>query len=233
MDPQDSTVVDVIIPAMNEAEALPWLLNRMPARTRAIVVDNNSTDDTAEVARAHGALVVAEKQPGFGSACWAGLNAATADVVCFLDGDGSLDPQDLPKVFEPVLSGQYDLVLGARRPTPGAMTLHQRLANRALAFELRRRSNIAVTDLGPMRAVRREDLLALGMLDRRSGWPLEMVLRGSKAGWRIHELGVPYTPRKGGKSKVTGTIKGTFRAISDMGRLLVNDEKPTQRSKPQ
>jgi glycosyltransferase involved in cell wall biosynthesis len=213
--------VDLIIPALNEAEALPWVLGRLPDGVRAIVVDNNSTDATAGVAKQHGALVVFESVPGFGSACWAGLNAATAELVCFMDGDGSLDPEDLLKVIEPVATGQVDLMLGARRPTPGSMTFHQRLANRVLAYELCRRTGDNMSDLGPMRCARRVDLLDLGMTDRRSGWPLEMVLKAAAQNWRISEVGVPYSPRKGGKSKVTGTIRGTYRAVKDMSRLLV------------
>jgi glycosyltransferase involved in cell wall biosynthesis len=213
--------IDVIIPAMNEAEALPWVLSRLPEGVRAIVVDNNSTDDTADVARAYGATVVTELVPGFGSACWAGLNSATADLVCFMDGDGSLDPQDLPKIFGPVADGTVDLMLGARRPIPGAMMWHQKLANRVLAYELCRRTGDSMSDLGPMRCADRVKLLSLNMVDRRSGWPLEMVLKAAHQNWRIAETGVPYAPRKGGKSKVTGTIKGTVRAIKDMGKLLV------------
>ena len=212
--------VDVIIPALNEAENLPWLLGRMPAGYRPIVVDNNSTDDTAAVASSLGALVVSEKVPGFGSACYAGLLAATNSYVCFLDADGSLDPHHLPLVAGPVLAGEFDLLLGARRPSKGAMQVHQRVANRALALELRRRTKVAFTDLGPMRACGREALLSLGMKDRRSGWPLEMVLRAHTAGWRIGEVPVPYAPRLAGESKVTGTIKGTLRAVRDMGKLL-------------
>jgi glycosyltransferase involved in cell wall biosynthesis len=212
--------VDVVIPVRNEAEALPWLLGRLPDGTRAIVVDNGSTDGSGDIARQHGAYVVVEPIPGFGSACWAGLTAATADIVAFCDGDGALDPADLPRVVDPVRAGAVELMLGARQPVPGAMTWHQRLANRALAAELRRRTKATITDLGPMRAAHRMALLDLGMRDRRSGWPLEMVLRAHRAGWRIGETGVPYAPRRGGTSKVTGTVKGTFVAIKDMSSLL-------------
>jgi glycosyltransferase involved in cell wall biosynthesis len=214
--------VDLIVPVLNEAGALPWLLGRVPNGVRAIVVDNNSTDGSGDIARQHGATVVHESTPGFGSACWAGLTAADAPIVAFCDGDGSIDPADLPLVLQPVADGAVDLMLGARRPTPGAMTWHQKLANRALAFELRRRTKAKLTDLGPMRAAHREALLSLGLRDRRSGWPLEMVLKAHRAGWRIAEVGVPYTPRRAGESKVTGTLKGTLVAIRDMGGLLVD-----------
>ncbi len=214
--------VDLIVPVLNEAGALPWLLGRLPTGVRAIVVDNNSTDGSGEIARRHGATVVYEPVPGFGSACWAGLNAADAAIVAFCDGDGSMDPADLPLVVQPIVDGAVELMLGARRPTPGAMTWHQKLANRTLAFELRRRTKAKLTDLGPMRAANREALLSLDLRDRRSGWPLEMVLKAHRASWRIAEVGVPYSPRRAGESKVTGTLKGTFVAVKDMGGLLVD-----------
>jgi glycosyltransferase involved in cell wall biosynthesis len=212
--------VDVILPALNEAEALHWVLAAIPAGIRAIVVDNGSTDDTAAVAEAHGATVVFEAVPGFGSACYRGLLTATADIVCFMDADGSIDPSDLTATIAPLLAGEADLVLRARKPTPGAMTWHQKVANQALAKLMRWRADVPLTDLGPMRAIRREHLLALDMRDRRSGWPLEMVLKAQQQGLRIVEFPAPYTKRKGGKSKVTGTVKGTFRAVKDMSRIL-------------
>ena len=125
---------------------------------------------------------------------------------------------------DPILAGDSDLVLGSRRALRGAWPLHARLANKVLAFEIRRRSHVAVTDLGPMRAARRDALLELGMTDRRSGWPLEMVLRAQRAGWRIHEVPVTYRPRIG-RSKVTGTVKGTLRAVADMSRILADVDR--------
>ena len=136
-----------------------------------------------------------------------------------MDADASFDAAELPSVADPVIAGTADLVLGSRRALPGAWPLHARLANSVLAFEIRRRAHVRVTDLGPMRAVRRDALLALGMTDRRSGWPLEMVLRAQRAGWRIQEVPVTYHPRIG-RSKVTGTVKGTMRAVTDMSRIL-------------
>ncbi len=146
--------------------------------------------------------------PGFGSACFAGLTATEAEIVCFMDCDGSLDPGDLPLVAEPVLAGDADLMLGARLAERGAWPLHARIANRLLALMIRRRTGLALTDIGPMRAARRQTLLDLGIRDRRFGWPLEMVLRAAEAGWRIGEVGVPYREREG-RSKVTGTFRGT------------------------
>jgi glycosyltransferase involved in cell wall biosynthesis len=212
-------VVDVILPVLDEAAALPAVLGRVPDGYRAIVVDNGSRDGSGEVARAAGALVVDEPVRGFGAACWAGLRAATADVVCFMDADGSLDPRELPRVSNPVADGDVDLVLGARQATGGAWPFHARAANHVLARELRRRAGVVLTDIGPMRAARRGALLDLGIADRRFGWPLEMVLRAARAGWRIEEVPVAYAPRIG-RSKVTGSVRGTARAVRDMARVL-------------
>lgn len=211
--------VDVVLPVLDEAAALPWVLSRMPDGHRPVVVDNGSTDGSAEVARRHGAHVVVEPRRGFGAACWAGLLACTADVVAFLDADASLDPVELPRVTGPVADGTADLVLGARAGGGDAWPWHARLANRYLAHEVRRLAGVAVSDLGPMRAARRESLLSLGIRDRRFGWPLEMVLLAGRAGWRVEEVPVAYRPRIG-RSKVTGTLRGTARAGRDMSRLL-------------
>jgi glycosyltransferase involved in cell wall biosynthesis len=212
-------VVDVILPVLDEALALPRVLGAMPSGYRPIVVDNGSTDGSAAIAAGLGATVVVEPRRGFGAACFAGLTAATSEVVCFMDADASLDPHELPAIAGPVVAKTADLVLGARVAERGAWPPHARLANRALAFELRRRSGIALTDLGPMRAARRASLLALGIEDRRFGWPLEMVLRAASAGWRIEERPVAYLARAG-RSKVTGTVRGTARAVRDMAAVL-------------
>jgi glycosyltransferase involved in cell wall biosynthesis len=212
-------VPDVVIPVLNEASALPWVLDRMPPDCTPIVVDNGSTDGSGAIAERLGAVVVHAPTRGFGAACFAGLIAATAEVVAFMDGDGSLDPRDLPAVLDPVLARRADLVLGSRRADPGAWPLHARLGNRALAWEVRRRTGVGLRDLGPMRAARREPLLALGTADRRFGWPLEMVIRATRARWRVEEVPVPYRARAG-RSKVTGTVGGTARTVLDMARVL-------------
>jgi len=209
----------VILPVLDEAEAMPWVLGRMPASYEPIVVDNGSTDGSGALAADLGARVVHEPRRGFGAACFAGLMAAEHDVVCFMDCDASLDPRDLPRVAGPVHSGHADLVMGARRAEPGAFPIHARAANRLLALELRRRSGLALRDLGPMRAARRQPLVALGLRDRRFGWPLEMVLLAAAAGWRIDEIGVTYRARSG-RSKVTGTVRGTARTVRDMAAAL-------------
>jgi glycosyltransferase involved in cell wall biosynthesis len=212
--------VDVVLPCLNEAGALPWVLSRLPEGYRAIVVDNGSTDASAEIARAAGATVIAESRRGFGAAAHAGLLAATAPIVAFCDADTSMDPALLPMLVERITADEAELVLGRRIPTTaGAWPVHARFANRALSFLIKRRAHIAIRDLGPMRAANREGLLSLDLQDRRSGYPLEMLLKASAAGWRIEELDTPYSPRVG-RSKVTGTIRGTYIAIKDMSALL-------------
>jgi glycosyltransferase involved in cell wall biosynthesis len=214
------TGVDVVLPCLNEAEALPWVLARIPPGWRALVVDNGSTDGSADIARALGATVVHEPRRGFGAACHAGLAAADAGIVCFCDCDASLDPALLVPFVREVRDGRADLVLGRRRPQGrGAWPAHARAGNLALARMLRRRTGLRLKDLGPLRAARREDLLALDLTDRRSGYPLQMVVRAADAGWRITEHDVPYRPRTGA-SKVTGTWRGTWQAVRDMSRVL-------------
>jgi glycosyltransferase involved in cell wall biosynthesis len=216
-------VIDVVLPCLNEAAALPWVLSRLPDGYRAIVADNGSTDDSARIAASHGAMVVQARPRGFGAAAHAGLTAATSDVVCFLDADGSLDPRQLPLVVAPVAQGCADLVLGRRRPTVRrAFPLHARLGNAAVAWRLGRLVEVRVRDLGPMRAARREALLRLDLADRRFGYPLEMVLKAGRAGWRVSEVDIEYAPRAGGRSKVTGSVRGTLRAVRDMSRVLAS-----------
>ncbi|MGW3117095.1 glycosyltransferase family 2 protein [Streptomyces sp. NPDC001107] len=221
-----ATSVDVVLPCLDEAEALPWVLERIPPGWRALVVDNGSTDGSAEIARALGASVVHETRRGFGAACHAGLTAATADIVCFCDCDASLDPSDLVPFVARIRAGEADLVLGRRRPhTRGAWPLHARAGNLALARLLRRRTGLRLHDLGPLRTARREQLLSLALTDRRSGYPLQMVVRAADAGWRIAEADVPYLPRAGA-SKVTGTWRGTWQAVRDMSRVLAEPPVP-------
>jgi hypothetical protein len=218
--------VDVVLPCLNEAGALPWVLSRIPPGWRALVVDNGSTDGSAELARGLGATVVREERRGFGAACHAGLTAATADIVCFCDCDGSLDPALLLPFVDEVRAGGADLVLGRRRPSGrGAWPAHARVGNIALARMLRRRTGLRLHDLGPLRAARREQLLGLGLTDRRSGYPLQTVVRAADDGWRVVEHDVPYLPRTG-VSKVTGTWLGTWQAVRDMRRVLAEPPAP-------
>ncbi|MEW5535027.1 MULTISPECIES: glycosyltransferase family 2 protein [Streptomyces] len=221
---------DLVLPCLDEAEALPWVLARVPSGWRAIVVDNGSTDGSADIARSLGATVVHEARRGFGAACHAGLLAARADFVCFCDCDASMDPGLLAPMAERVAAGEADLLLGRRRPQGrGVWPTHARAGNVALARMLRRRTGLRLHDLGPMRVARREALLGLELTDRRSGYPLQMVVRAADAGWRVAETDVPYLPRAG-KSKVTGTWRGTWHAVRDMRRVLA--EPPVARPAP-
>lgn len=217
-------MTDVVLPCLNEAPALPWLLARLPAGYRAIVVDNGSTDGSADVARALGAEVVSVPQPGYGGAVHAGLVAADPvdGIVCVLDADGSFDPAELPRLADPVRAGAAELAVGRRRPTTrGAWPLHARLGNAVLARRVRRTTGLPVHDIGPIRAARRADLLALDLRDRRFGYPLELLIAAGNAGWRVTEVDVAYHPRAAGtRSKVTGTVRGTVRAIRDMSAVL-------------
>lgn len=218
--PARNATIDVILPCLDEAGALPGVLSALPPGFRAIVVDNGSTDESASIALRHGARVVHEERRGFGAAVHAGLTASDSDVVAICDADGSFDLSELYAVTDPVRRDEGDLVLGRRRPIGAtAWPAHARIANAVLAHRLRRLTGAPLHDLGPMRAARREDLLALDLQDRRSGYPLEMVLRAAQAGWRISETEVSYRPRVG-RSKVTGTVRGTVTAIHDMSRLL-------------
>ncbi|WP_374207932.1 glycosyltransferase family 2 protein [Streptomyces sp. MUM 203J] len=221
--------VDVVLPCLDEAEALPWVLERIPPGWRALVVDNGSADGSPDIARALGATVVAEPRRGFGAACHAGLLASDADVVCFCDCDASLDPGLLVPFVAEVAAGRADLVLGRRRPaTRGAWPPHARAGNLALSRMLRRRTGLRLHDLGPMRAARREELLGLELTDRRSGYPLQMVVRAADAGWRVRERDVPYLPRAG-RSKVTGTWRGTWHAVRDMRAVLAEPVREKER----
>ena len=217
MPPAD---LDIVLPCLDEAGALPWVLARIPAGARAIVVDNGSRDGSPELARDLGATVVLAPRRGYGAACDAGLRAATAAVVAFCDCDASLDPGDAARLAEQVRVGAADLVVGRRRPVArGAWPLTARLANLELARRIRRRTGLALTDLGPLRVARREGLLGLEVDDRRSGYPLEVLLRAADAGWRVQQVDVDYHPRIG-RSKVTGTPLGAWRAVRDMSAVL-------------
>lgn len=211
---------DVVLPCLDEARALPWVLDRVPQGWRAIVVDNGSTDGSADIAARLGATVVHEPRRGFGSACHAGLLASESEFVCFCDCDASLDPGLLADFVATLAGGGADLVLGRRRPQgSGAWPAHARAGNVAVARMLRSRTGLRLRDLGPLRAARRVPLIELGLTDRRNGYPLEMVVKAADAGWRVEERDVPYLPREG-KSKVTGTWRGTWHAVRDMRKVL-------------
>lgn len=215
-----SCPVTVVLPCLNEADSLPAVLAAIPAGYTAIVVDNNSTDGTADVARAHGAYVVAEPRPGYGSAVHAGVEAAATPIVAVLDADGSLDPGELPALVDDVELGA-DLAIGRRRAVAGLRwPWHARLGTAAVCWRLRTRYGLQVHDIAPMRVARRDALLSLGVTDRRSGYPLELLVRAAQANWSVTERDVVYGPRTGGTSKVSGSVRGSATAALDFWRVI-------------
>lgn len=212
--------VTVVLPCLDEAASLPGVLAALPAGYAALVVDNNSTDGTADVARRHGAQVVAESRPGYGAAVHAGVVAATTPIVAVLDADGSLDPGELPQLVDDVERGA-DMAIGRRRPRPGLKwPWHARLGTAAVCWRLRTRHGLQVHDIAPMRVVRRDALLSLGVSDRRSGYPLELLVRAAQAGWSVTERDVAYGPRTGGVSKVSGSVRGSAIAALDFWKVI-------------
>lgn len=216
-----SVIVDVVIPALNEAAALPLVVADLPrAQVRHVVVaDNGSTDGTADVARAAGCVVVTEGRRGYGSACLAGLAhletiAPPPDVVVFLDADRSDDPREMAGLLAPIVDGRADLVIGSRalgRRERGALLPQQRLGNAIAAAMIRALYGVRVTDLGPFRAVTWDALRSLGMSDRDYGWTAEMQVKAIRAGLRYAEVPVTYR-RRIGRSKIAGTVRGTVGA---------------------
>jgi glycosyltransferase involved in cell wall biosynthesis len=213
---------DLVLPCRDEGPALAALLPRVHSSFRVIVVDNGSTDDTAEVARRLGATVVRESRPGYGAAVHAGLEAATAPYVAFMDGDGSFDPADLDLLLDDVRTGRADIAVGRRRPVGrGTWPWHARAGNALVVAWLRRRISLPAHDIAPMRVAGREALLALGIEDRAFGYPVELMQRAVAAGWRFSEHEVGYHPRaEGTKSKVSGSVSGTLRTARDFARVL-------------
>jgi glycosyltransferase involved in cell wall biosynthesis len=217
----DTMACDLVLPCRDEGPALPALLAAVPARFSVIVVDNGSRDDTAELARRHGARVVSEPRPGYGAAVQAGVHAATAEYVAVMDGDGSFDPAEIDRLLRAVVEDDADLALGRRRPvTRGTWPWHARLGNAVVVAWLRRTTEFPAHDLAPMRVCRRVDLLGLAVDDRRFGYPLELLRKATAAGWRLTEYDVSYRPRTAGtRSKVSGSVRGTLRTARDFWKV--------------
>jgi glycosyltransferase involved in cell wall biosynthesis len=215
------TDCDLILPCKDEGPALRALLPAVPEGLHVIVVDNGSTDDTAAVAESLGAQVVHESRPGYGAAVQAGLEAARATYVAVMDGDGSFDPAAIQPLLDEVRSGRADLAMGRRRPVGrGVWPWHARAGNALVVAWMRRRWGLTIDDFGPLRVCRREELLALGVEDRRFGYPFELLRRATAAGWRITEQDVDYLPRAAGtRSKVSGSVRGTLRTARDLWRV--------------
>jgi len=210
-----------VIPALDEAPSIAGVVETLRAQRtvslhRIIVVDNGSSDGTGEIARRAGASVVREERRGYGYACLAGvLVAKEADVIVLLDGDAADNPDDLSNILEPLLAGEADLVVGSRTlgsREPGSMTPQQVLGNRLATFLMRNIYGVKVTDLGSFRGIGREDLLALEMQEMTYGWPVEMMVKAARAGYRYHEVPVRHRRRSGGVSKVGGTLRGSIMA---------------------
>jgi glycosyltransferase involved in cell wall biosynthesis len=209
--------VSLIIPALNEQDCLGPLLAELPAglADEVIVVDNGSTDGTADAARRGGARVVSEPRRGYGYACAAGIAAAGGDALAFMDGDGSFVPAELGRLTAPILAGEADLAVGSRfldGRAPDGMPHHQAFGNRLSAWLLRRLYRLPLTDLGPYRAARRDLMQALDMRELTYGWTIEMVVKAARRGARIVEAPVTYRPRLAGQSKISGTLRGTLLA---------------------
>lgn len=212
----------LVLPCRDEAAALPALLAQVPGDFRVIVVDNGCRDGTAEVARAHGAQVVVEPQPGYGAAVQAGVAAAHEEYLAVMDADGSFDPRELVALRNAVMDGDIDLALGRRRPVSrGAWPWHARLGNAVAVAWLRRTAGFPAHDLAPMRVCRRAALVELDVRDRRFGYPLELMRKAGEAGWRLAEYDVSYRPRAAGtRSKVSGSVRGTLRTAHDFWKVL-------------
>jgi glycosyltransferase involved in cell wall biosynthesis len=206
----------VIIPTYNEAQSIARVLGDIPRNVNEVlVVDSDSSDGTAAIAREMGAEVLREPRRGYGRACMTGLAAVTAaDIVVFLDGDYSDRPAEMPILLEPLISDSADMVIGSRLAgarNPGALPWHSVFGNRLAAFLIGSLNGITLTDLGPFRAARYDMLMAMGLQESTYGWPVEMIVKGAHRGLRIVEVPVSYHHRLG-SSKISGTFRGSVGA---------------------
>ena len=209
--------VSLVIPALNEEDSLPHVLSAIDKDRllEVIIVDGGSHDRTVAIAAAQGARVIHEPQPGYGRACAAGVAVAQGEIIIFMDADGADDPRQIPDLIAPIVQNGADMVLGSRLAgdiSPGAMPWHQKFGNWLSAGLIRILYGLPITDLSPFRAVLRSKLLELNMQEMTYGWPTEMITRSARQGWHIVEVPVDYNPRLGGKSKISGTLRGTILA---------------------
>lgn len=218
--------ISVVIPALNEDESIGQVLAAIPGENllEILVVDGGSSDGTAAIAETGGATVISQPRRGYGYACASGLAAARGEIVVFMDADGADDPQDISELVAPLLDRKAEMVLGSRlagHVESGAMAWHQRTGNRLSAWLIHRLYGLPLTDLSPFRAVLRDKLQALDMQEMTYGWPTEMIAKAARHGWRIQEIPVGYRNRLGGKSKISGTWKGSVLATYFILRTIV------------
>jgi glycosyltransferase involved in cell wall biosynthesis len=216
----------LVIPALNEEESLGYVLKAVDTDllSEIILVDGGSSDRTVEIAELNGVRVIHESRRGYGRACATGAANTQGEVIIFMDADGADDPSQITNLLDPVIQEGVDLVLGSRLAGnifPGAMPWHQEFGNRLSAGMIRLLYGLPISDLSPFRAVRRSRLYELNMQEMTYGWPTEMITKSAKKGWRILEIPVDYHPRMGGKSKISGTVRGTFLATYYIFRTIL------------